>query len=75
MFGAEIQNLIALAAVTLAVGYLARAAYRVIARPKGPGCGACGSCPATKADGETAPPGLVSLETLRESAATQRNGG
>ena len=72
MFGAEIQNLIVLAAVALAVGYLARAGYRVMAKPKGSGCGACGSCPATKANGETAPPGLVSLATLRESAAAQR---
>ena len=71
MLGAEIQNLIALAAVALAVAYLARAGYRVMARPKGSGCGACGSCPATKAVSETAPPGLVSLETLRESAARE----
>lgn len=75
MLGAEIQNLIALAAVALAVGYLARAGYRVMARPKGSGCGACGSCPVSKTDGETTSPGLVSLETLRASATRQQTDG
>lgn len=69
---ADLQNLIALAAVMLAVGYLARAGYRVLASPKKSVCGACGSCPASSPDKVNASAGFVTIESLKESVSPRR---
>jgi len=52
----DAQNLIVLAVVGLAAGYLLRSLRQIATRRKAAACGACASCPAAKSD-----PAVVSL--------------
>ncbi len=61
------QDLIAICIVTVAVGYLGRAIYRMLFGGKA-ACGGCGTCPAS--DGK-APP-LVSLELTGKASSAPK---
>jgi hypothetical protein len=62
----EWQNLMALALVVSAVGYLARRGWQTFARKGSSSCGGCGDCPSAA---EASPVQIVAVDSLRQSAA------
>lgn len=58
------QNLIAMAIVASAAGFLARAVWRACRRPAG-GCTACGTCPASKSGQDPVVVTIESMSTIR----------
>ena len=65
------QDIAALSVVALAVLYVARAAWLVLAKKQRPGCGTCAKCPSQSGQEES--PGFVSLETLQDSGPSRAN--
>ena len=59
------DQIVTLAIVALAVGYLLRRTWGVLASKRQSGCGACGSCPA-QAAGTSTEPQVLSVESLLE---------
>ncbi len=55
------QNLVVLAIVAAAAGWLAYRAYATMARKRKAGCGACPTCPVEESNSE---PQVVAIETL-----------
>jgi hypothetical protein len=62
----EWQNLLVLALVVSAAGYLARRGWQTLARKNSSSCGGCGDCPQS---GEPSPVQIVAVDSLRQSAA------
>ena len=60
------DQIVTLAIVALAVGYLLRRTWGVLASKRQSGCGACGSCPAQAAAREHLSPQVLSVESLLE---------
>ncbi|MCE9545199.1 MAG: FeoB-associated Cys-rich membrane protein [Planctomycetia bacterium] len=64
-----LQNLIVLAIVATAVGYVGFKTWRQFFSRKGAGCGGCGSCSASKTSEKSGPIEIVSLSSRPTSAA------
>lgn len=64
------ENLLTLAIVTLAVGYLTRRAWTVIAGKRQGGCGRCAQCPGSATNAE---PQVLSVESLLEPVRKSAN--
>jgi hypothetical protein len=59
------ENLLVLAIVAVAVIYLARRTWGVLAGKRRGGCGTCASCPSERSD---AGPQVISVESLLQSS-------
>ncbi|HEY2841035.1 MAG TPA: FeoB-associated Cys-rich membrane protein [Pirellulales bacterium] len=68
-----LQNVIVLAVVAAAAGWLAYRAYATLARKRKAGCGACSNCPV---EGEPREPQVIGVETLiaPRTTSSERHG-
>jgi hypothetical protein len=62
------QSLTALGLVAAAAVYLARVSYSALTKPRKTGCSGCGTCASDK----SAPPPVVSIDALADSASERK---